>query len=110
MKELVTIEQADMVLRFIALAAPLLGLTIGAMAGWTHKQALRGTALGLAIGMAGPAVFGMWRMYLAFGDRYGFTSVGSLVAQAVIFLVLGLAASAMIREAVRRTSSGGRQQ
>jgi len=97
MQELVTVEQAEQVIRAAALALPAAGLVIGAGAGAVRKQVLRGAALGLLCGASGPAVFGLWRLYNAIVNHYGLDSITGLLVNlglfAAIGLLLGLAAA-----------------
>ena len=58
MQELVTVEQAERVIRAAAVALPAAGLVIGAAAGALRRQAVRGVVLGLLCGASGPAILG----------------------------------------------------
>ena len=101
MQELVTVEQAERVIRAAAIALPAAGLVIGAAAGALRRQVARGVVFGLLCGASGPAILGLWRVYNAIVNRYGLDSVTGLLINlglfAVIGLLLGLAVAAVWR-------------
>ncbi len=93
--EIVDIQAVDRALVLIALAAPVLcvlvGLLVGSVRGRPGLQALRG----LAIGISGPVVLGLWRYY-----RYmirldpdtgyvGLHRVSVYILNIVVFAVVG---------------------
>jgi len=90
MQELVTVEQAERVIRAAAVALPAAGLVIGAAAGALRRQAVRGVVLGLLCGASGPAILGLWRVYNAIVDHYGLDSVTGLLINLGLFAAIGL--------------------
>lgn len=100
MKELVTQAQAEMVLRIVAVAAPIGGTVVGAVVGAARRRMLRTTISGLAVGLSGTAVYGMWRLYNALGSRLGYTSVLNLAVQVAVFAGVGIGVGLVIRKAV----------
>jgi len=101
MKELITVAQAEAVLKVIAIAAPIAGLVIGTLVGWARRRMLSGMVLGLTVGLAGTVVFGLWRMHIWLGEAHGFASVKYLSIQLVVFTALGIA----VGYAAQRTAS-----
>lgn len=97
MKEIITQEHVNAILRFIAITAPIAGLVIGIAVGSVRKRAIAGLFSGLLIGLTGTAVYGLWWMYTAVGKRYGYTSTGSLAVQLLIFAGIGFGAGFMIQ-------------
>lgn len=103
MKEIITQEQVDNILRLIAIAAPIAGLIIGAVVGLARKRVAAGLAIGIVTGLTGTAMFGLWRMYTAFGDGYGYTSAVNLTVQLALFTGIGVGAGFMIQKAFSST-------
>ncbi|MGO8672426.1 MAG: hypothetical protein ACLQVD_13815 [Capsulimonadaceae bacterium] len=89
MKELVTVEQANHLMLVVLVAAPLVGLLLGAIV----KQVKWYTLGGLAIG-AGNYV--MWTVYNAITDRIGLDTVKNLVVNLVLFIVVGIVIGAVM--------------
>lgn len=97
MDELVTVEQADAVVRILAWAGPVLGLVSGAIVGAVRGHISAVAWRGLALGLLGPIVWAMWLLYSHL-VRYnpatgtaGLHSVATLALNALIFLVAGVA-------------------
>ncbi len=112
MGELVTVEQTERAIRLVAMALPPLGLALGALVGAVRGRAGRGLALGLLCGLAGPAVWGLWRIYNGILESYGLDSVKGLAISLALFVVIGLAVGLVIgllwrRQAGREESRTG---
>lgn len=90
MQELVTVEQAEQVIRAAAVALPAAGLVVGAAAGALRRQVARGVALGLLCGASGPAILGLWLVYKAIVNHYGLDSVAGLLINLGLFAAIGL--------------------
>jgi len=106
MEELVTLEQAERAVRVLALALPAAGLIVGAIVGAVRRRLGRGLGLGLLCGLAGPAVFGLWRMYNAVIGVYGLDSVRGLLINLALFVALGVVAGLLIGLLWRRMAGG----
>lgn len=104
MRELVTVEQAEGVIRLAALALPVAGLLLGAAIGAARGRTGRGLALGLLCGLAGPAVWLLWRMYNGIMGIYGLDSVRGLAINLALFVAIGLAVGVVIGLVWRRAS------
>jgi uncharacterized membrane protein YraQ (UPF0718 family) len=104
MKELITQQQMESALRIISIAAPLTGLFIGAIIGVVRKQIVIGATLGFIVGLIGTGVFGLWRIYTALGDKYGYASVANIGFQMVIFAGVGMLAGVIIQKRIDRRS------
>jgi len=96
MKELVTVEQAERVLRLLAVALPLAGLVIGALVGALRRRLAGSAVVGLLIGLVGPAALGLWRVYNAIMGRYGLDSVKGLLLNLALFVAVGLAVGLVV--------------
>jgi hypothetical protein len=90
MRELVTVEQAEGAVRLAAVALPPVGLALGAVIGAARKQTGRGLAIGLLCGLAGPAIWLLWRMYNGIIGIYGLDSVRGLLMNLALFVAVGL--------------------
>jgi hypothetical protein len=112
MQELLTVEQADHVVRLAALALPAAGVVAGTAVGAVRRQAVRGLALGLLCGMIGPAIWGLWVMYGAVVGRYGLDSVKGLLVNIALFVAIGVAVGLGVGLTLRRlghcAGEGGR--
>lgn len=119
MQELVTVEQAEAVLRTLVWAGPLLGLVIGAIAGAVLRQGASVAWRGLAVGLLGPIIYALWRLfgymvrYNPQTERAGLHSVATLALSALLFIVVGALLGAFYRRVVfpgigraRATDSG----
>lgn len=101
MKELITKEQLDMVLRVIAIAFPITGAVTGVAVGAVRKRLFANAVFGLILGSIGTVVFVLWRVYNWSGSRYGYTSVVNLLIQFILCLVLGIVAGIITQKAFR---------
>jgi hypothetical protein len=108
MTELVTVEQADAVLRALLWLGPLLGALIGLIAGVIRRCPVVGLWQGVAVGLLGPVVYGLWRLY-SYTVRYdpesgvaGLHRISVHVVNGLIFIVLGVALGVIYRRFVFR--------
>ena len=90
MRELVTVEQAEHVIRLAAVGLPAAGLVVGAAVGAVRRRLGRGVGLGLLCGAVGPAVWGLWRMYNGIIGMYGLDSVKGLFVSLGLFVGIGV--------------------
>ncbi len=106
MQELVTVEQAEAVLRWLVLIGPLLGLIVGAIVGALRGGVGCGAWRGLAVGLIGPLIYLMWRLfshlvrYNPDTGRAGLHSVATLALSALLFIVVGALLGAFYRRVV----------
>ncbi len=105
MKELVTTEQAEHILRLLALVLPLAGIVIGALVGLVRKHLTTDVLIGFLFGLIGPGALGMWRVYNGIMGRYGLDSVKGLVINLVLFAVIGLLIGVGVGLARRRLTA-----
>ncbi|MCD6360966.1 MAG: hypothetical protein J7M38_08875 [Armatimonadetes bacterium] len=96
MQELVTVEQADALIRILAWGGPMAGVVIGTIWGGMRRRLLTGAARGFAVGLLGPIVWLMWLLYCwmvrynpATGEA-GLQSVATMALNALIFLTAGI--------------------
>jgi len=101
LKEIVDLAQVDAVMLYLAVAAPVLGLLIGAIAGGVQGRLLTGLGRGLAFGMLGPIVLVMWRLYrymVRYDPATGYVGLHKLsvfVLNVCIFAAVGIALGAL---------------
>jgi len=101
MQELVTVEQADAVIRVLAWAGPVAGLIVGLIAGAVIRRAAQGVLRGIAVGMLGPVLWALWLVYSGLvrynpqTERAGLHSVATLAFSALIFIVVGIGLGAL---------------
>lgn len=94
--EIVDLERVDTVIVLIAVAAPVLGLLIGALWGRARKAMETGVTRGLAFGLLGPVVLVMWRVY-KYMVRYdpesgyvGLHKISVLLINVALFALVGV--------------------
>ncbi len=104
MRELVTVEQANNAIKMIALALPVLGLLVGATVGATRRQLGRGLLGGVLVGLCGPAMLLLWRMYNAIVGVYGLDSVRGLLVNLSLFVAIGLVVGVVVGLVWRRAN------
>ncbi len=108
MNTLVTVQQAGEIIQIMAWAGPLAGLLIGIAAGFARGKVAASAWQGLAIGLLGPIIWGLWLVYSHL-VRYnpetgqaGLHSVTTLALSALIFTVAGIAMGSLYRKLVFR--------
>jgi hypothetical protein len=104
MEELVTVEQAERAIRITAIALPLAGLVVGTVIGAARRRTGRGLGLGLLCGLAGPAIWALWRMYNGVIAVYGLDSVRGLLVNLALFVGIGLLVGLGVGLAWRRAA------
>jgi hypothetical protein len=109
MQELVTVEQADKVIAYLAIVLPAIGLLAGAAVGAARRAALRGLLVGLVCGLVGPAIWLLWRMYNEIVGIYGLDSVRGLLVNLALFAGIGVIVGLAIGLARRRFRAGSGQ-
>jgi len=89
MKELIDFKTASLLVSMGAILGPILGLILGAALGTARKAVKAYTLRGLAIGALGILNWGLWHLFNAITDRMGLDTVRNLVANAIVFVILG---------------------
>ena len=99
--EIVDLAQVDLAMVYVALAAPVLGIIIGAVVGRLRSGIIYGIGRGLAFGMLGPIIFVMWRFY-RYMIRYdpatgyvGLHKMSVLALNVCVFAIVGLLLGAL---------------
>ncbi len=90
LKELITVEQFTRLLVMLAVASPLVGLAIGAAMSGKGGGASQGAKRGLAFGLIAPAILVLWFLYNAITAKLGLDRVVNVLANLVLFVVIGL--------------------
>lgn len=110
MRELVSVEQAEMVLRWLVLGGPVAGTIVGALVGALRRsegcKVGCGAARGLAVGLLGPILYLMWRLFSHL-VRYnpetgeaGLHKVSVMALSALFFMAVGALLGAFYRRVV----------
>lgn len=108
MKELIDEAVVEKAFLVIAIAGPLLGLAAGAVYASVKHQAWRvGLVRGFALGLLGPLILGLWRLYSWLvryqpapdpaDDYFGLERVDILLLNIVIFVATGALLGWLIR-------------
>jgi len=106
MQELVQAWQVEEAMRALVWAGPLLGLIIGAVASAVLRQGPGIAWRGLAVGLLGPIIYALWRLfgwmvrYNPRTERAGLHSVATLVLSALLFIAVGALLGAFYRRVV----------
>lgn len=88
-REIVEMPAVERWFALLAVAGPLLGVSLGAGLG-ARKGTLRSGALsGLWIGLLGTLNWGLWRLYNALTDMNGLDTVRNVLVNAVVFVAIG---------------------
>jgi RsiW-degrading membrane proteinase PrsW (M82 family) len=90
MHELVDLNAMDRLFLLAAVLLPILGLAAGAALGARTGNPKRPALSGLAIGLLGPLILALWRLYNAITDRLGLDTVRNLVVNLIVFVAAGL--------------------
>jgi hypothetical protein len=105
MKQLVSTYSFETILQILMYVTLVAGVAIGVVAGLLCKRhRAHCIALGLMLGISGMAVFGLWRIFHALGSHSGFTSLGFIGGQMVLFVGIGLAAGAVFQKTIDASS------
>jgi hypothetical protein len=95
MRELVDVAAFERLLVVVAVVAPLAGALVGLAVGMRRKTAKAGVAKGLVVGLLGPVLLGMWRLYdylVRFDPATGYVGlhrVDVLLLNGLIFVAVG---------------------
>lgn len=92
MREIVTMEQAEHLFLLLAIAGPIVGAALGAIAGARKGRTGPAALKGLSIGLLGVLNLILWKVYNAITDHLGLDTVKNLVVNLVLFVGLGAAA------------------
>lgn len=63
MHEIIDLHKFALVIKWLAIVLPVLGVFVGGIWGMRKKALAEGLGKGLAIGLLGPVVFGLWLVY-----------------------------------------------
>jgi len=107
MRELVDLDSVSRLFVAAAVLLPLLGIAAGAALGALRGGMKRSALTGLVIGLPGPLLLLLWRIYNTVTDRLGLDTVRNLVVNVIIFVVVGLVIGFGVGFAARR--NGGEQ-
>jgi hypothetical protein len=119
MREIVDVGGFERALLVVALAGPVVGVAVGALAGWRRKRAGWSALQGLCVGLLGTVVYGLWQVY-DYLTRYdpetnyaGLHRVSALALSALIFIAVGVgcafALRALFRTAPQEASGEARE-
>lgn len=94
--EIVDLQQFAGAVRVLAMAVPVVAVLVGLIAGAVRKRMGAGLVKGVAVGLFGPIVYGLWLMY-SYLVRYdpqtgtvGLHRVSVLLLNVAVFAVVGV--------------------
>lgn len=102
MHEIVTVEQVHRIFLVLAIALPVAGGLVGLLLGVLRKAPVAWAVRGVAVGLVGPANFGLWVLYNSITDRLGLDTVRNLLTNLGLFAAIGLVAGVGAGLVVRR--------
>lgn len=95
-RELIDLNQFEALLRAVAIVLPAAGVLLGLGVGWLRKAVAVTLVRGIAFGLLGPLVYGLWRFF-AWMVRYdlvtgycGLHKVSVLLLNVVVFALVGI--------------------
>ncbi len=106
--EIVDLAQVDLAMVYLALAAPVLGIVIGAIVGRLRHGVLYGIGRGLAFGMLGPIILVMWRFYrymVRYDPATGYVGLHKMSVFALnvcVFAIVGILLGALYAKLIAR--------
>lgn len=99
MKELITIEEMNHLMLAVLVAAPVIGLILGAIARRVRMYGLAGLAIGTGN-------FLLWKIYSAITDRLGLDTVLNLAVNLGLFIVVGVVVGVVLGRMGSRPKTG----
>jgi len=90
MRELVSPEQAEIIVRIVAIALVAVGVVGGGVASALVRTRRAALAAGALVAIAGALVYALWLVYNSIIARLGLDSVKALLINLAIFAVVGL--------------------
>jgi hypothetical protein len=103
--ELIDLVVVERVLLALAVGLPIAGLLVGLGWGAVRRRALIGALEGLGVGLLGPGVWVLWRVYNAIEDHYGLDSVKALLINLTLFLCVGAVVGVIVGTVAARRST-----
>jgi hypothetical protein len=109
--EIVDLQQFARAVRALAVTVPVLAILIGLIVGAARKRLLAGLGKGLAIGLLGPIIYGLWLMYnhlIRYDPRTGYVGlhhVSVLLLNVAVFAVVGVLLGLAYSRVFRATSA-----
>ncbi|MBU0608366.1 MAG: hypothetical protein KKI08_10810 [Armatimonadetes bacterium] len=95
-REIVDLDQFARAVGALAIALPVVAVLVGLIVGAARKNIVGGLGKGVAIGLLGPIVYGLWLMY-RYNIRYdpetgyvGLHHVSVLLVNVAVFAVIGV--------------------
>lgn len=106
-REIVDLQQFARAVQLLAIAVPLIAIIVGLIVGARRRNIIAGLGKGIAIGVLGPLLYGLWLMYsylIRYDPQTGYVGlhrVTVLLVNVAIFagigVVLGLVYSRVFR-------------
>lgn len=108
--EIVDLAQFARVVQALAIIVPVVAILIGLIVGAARKRIVAGLIKGVAIGLLGPIIYGLWLMYnhlIRYDPATGYVGLHhvsvlllNVAVFAVVGVLLGLAYSRVFRATV----------
>jgi hypothetical protein len=107
MRELVSPQQAEVIIRVVAGGLLALGVVGGAVMAALVRPRRTGVIAGGFVALAGALVYALWLVYNAVTARLGLDSVRALLINLGVFVFVGLGYGLVLSVIWRRATAGG---
>jgi hypothetical protein len=107
MREIVSPQQAEVIVRAVAAGLLALGVVTGATAAALMRPRRAGLVIGAVVALAGVLVYALWLAYNAVIARFGLDSVKALLVNLGIFILVGLGYGVVVSITWRLAAEAG---
>lgn len=76
-----------------------MGAAVGAVK--SRNRIIKDALAGLGFGLLGILIYGLWRVYLAIGEKLGYSRISGISLSAAIFLAVGFGVGIAIKLAYK---------
>jgi hypothetical protein len=91
LREIIEVPTVERWFAILAVAGPVVGLSIGAVVGARKGLLKRGATMGLCVGLLGTLNWILWRLYNALTNANGLDTVKNVLINLVVFVGIGAA-------------------
>ncbi|MBN2054633.1 hypothetical protein JW905_06910 [bacterium] len=98
-------QNVAMLLWWLAVVTPAIGIIIGGALGIMTRALRFYGAWGLVLGLIGPLLLGLWKLYNAITNVLGLDTVKNLLVNLAVFIVIGIVLGIALSFLPRRTAT-----